>query len=144
VTASGGSLTKTSGCDGCEDAGAISEQQISSGNGYLEFAVSETNLVRYVGLNSNSGGTGATEIAYAFKFTSGYVEVRERGQYRWDQPIATGDILRISVQSGVVKYSKNGTVFYTSTVAPTYPLTVDTSLSSLGATVVNAVVVPTP
>jgi hypothetical protein len=40
----------------------------------------------------------------------------------------TGDVLRVAVEGGVVKYRKNGTLLYTSTVAPTYPLLVDTSL----------------
>jgi len=37
------------------------------------------------------------------------------------------------VRAGTVSYSVNGAVFYTSAVAPTYPLLVDTSLLDLGA-----------
>ena len=40
----------------------------------------------------------------------------------------------------MVKYSKNGTVFYTSTVAPSYPLLVDTSLYSNGSTFANVII----
>jgi hypothetical protein len=144
VTATGDSLKKTSGCDGCEDAGATSQQRIGSGNGYLEFTVSETGLVRYIGLNNNSTGTGLAEIPFAFKLVNGYAEVRERGAYRADTPIATGDVLRIAVQSGVVKYMKNGIAFYASGVAPVYPLRADTALTSLGATVSNGVIGATP
>ncbi|HEX9833773.1 MAG TPA: hypothetical protein VGA66_11965, partial [Mycobacterium sp.] len=144
VTATGNSLKKTSGCDGCEDAGATSQQRIGSGNGYLEFTVSETGLVRYIGLNNNSTGTGLAEIPFAFKLVNGYAEVRERGAYRADTPIATGDVLRIAVQSGVVKYMKNGIAFYASGVAPVYPLRADTALTSLGATVSNGVIGATP
>src|SRR5206468_892759 len=39
VTAAGNSIQKTGGCDGCADAGATSQQQIASGDGYFEFAV---------------------------------------------------------------------------------------------------------
>jgi hypothetical protein len=42
--------------------------------------------------------------------------------------------------SGVVKYSKNGTVFYSSARAPEYPLLVDTALYSVGATLSGAVI----
>jgi len=140
VTATGNSLQKTGGCDGCEDADAISQQQIGSGDGYLESIVSETDLVRFVGLNNNSTGTTAAEIPFAFKIVSGYAEVRENGVYRGDTPVVTGDVLRVSAQSGAIKYSKNGTVFYTSGVAPVYPLRADTALTSLNATVSNAVI----
>jgi hypothetical protein len=39
-----------------------------------------------------------------------------------------------------VKYLKNGTVFYTSVAAPTYPLLVDSSLYTVGATFTNTVI----
>src|SRR5207302_858848 len=51
-----------------------------------------------------------------------------------------GDHLRVSVEGGVVKYKKNGVVFYTSAATPSYPLLVDTSLYSTGSTVTNAVI----
>jgi hypothetical protein len=132
-------LQKTGGCDGCQDAGAVSEQQITA-NGYLEFTVMDRSLVRYVGLNDNSTGTGSTEIPFAFKLAGGYVEVREYGQYTWDMPVAEGDVLRIAVEAGAVKYLKNGAVFYTSGNAARYPLRADTALSSIGATVNKAII----
>jgi hypothetical protein len=75
---------------------------------------------------------------------NGYAEAREYGQYRSDVPVATGDVLRISIQSGVVKYSRNGSVFYTSTAKPGYPLRVDTALTSLNATIKNVVMATAP
>ena len=39
-----------------------------------------------------------------------------------------------------MSYSKNGVVFYTSTVTPTYPLRVETTLFHNGATITNAVI----
>jgi hypothetical protein len=49
-------------------------------------------------------------------------------------------VLRVAVVSGVVKYSKNGVVFYTSTKAPVYPLLVDSALYNTGATLNNAMI----
>jgi hypothetical protein len=73
--------------------------------------------------------------------SGGIVEVYENGVWKTGAgAFATGDVFRISVISGVVKYSKNGTVFYTSATAPTYPLLVDTALWSGGATITNAVI----
>lgn len=140
VTAGADTLQKTGGCDGCADAGAVSEQQIAAGSGYLEFTVMNGSLVRYVGLNDNSTGTGSAEIPFAFKLSSGYAEVREYGQYRWDIAVSDGDVLRIAVEAGTVKYLKNGALFYTSGNAARYPLRADTALSSIGATVNKAII----
>ena len=57
---------------------------------------------------------------------------------------AAGDKLRVAVVGGVVKYSSNGTVFYTSTKAPTYPLLVDAALYTQGATLNSAFISTTP
>src|SRR5207244_13481485 len=50
-TVNGNSLQRTSGCEGCP-GGGLSQQQIVSGDGYVEFTASETNLMRYVGLSA--------------------------------------------------------------------------------------------
>ncbi|MCU1267676.1 MAG: hypothetical protein JWM21_3994, partial [Acidobacteria bacterium] len=52
----------------------------------------------------------------------------------------SGDRFRVAIEGGYVKYSKNGTVFYSHTVTPTYPLLVDTSLYSSGNTLSNVVI----
>jgi len=46
----------------------------------------------------------------------------------------------VGVENGVVKYYRNGSLLYTSTVAPTYPLQVDTSLNTVNAGVYNVVI----
>ena len=45
----------------------------------------------------------------------------------------------MSVESGVVVYRRNGVLFYTSGVAPVYPLLVDTALYSAAATIADVV-----
>lgn len=62
VTATGNTLQKTSGCDGCADAGATSEQAIASGDGYFEFTVPSVAGQRFAGLSNGNGGTGWQEI----------------------------------------------------------------------------------
>ncbi|MGE0453569.1 MAG: Ig-like domain-containing protein [Vicinamibacteria bacterium] len=140
VTATGNNLRKTAGCDGCADAGARSVQTIGSAGGYLELTASETASMRYIGLSKGNPGTSANEIKYALRLQSGWVEVRESGVYKADTPFATGDVLRVAVEAGVVKYYKNGGLFYTSSAAPSYPLLVDTSLYSLNATLTNVLI----
>ena len=115
MSATSGGLRKTGGCDGCPDASAVSEQQIS-GSGTLTFAASETTSLRFVGLAAGGIGTGPGDINCALRLQSGVAEVRENGTYKSDVRFAAGDTFAIAVASGVVKYSKNGSVFYTSTV----------------------------
>jgi hypothetical protein len=139
TSANGSVLTKTSGCSGCS-SGAISVQQIASGDGYVEFTASETDKLRSIGLSNGNPGTSAAEIKFAIQMQAGWAEARESGVYKADTSFTTGDVLRVAVSGGRVQYSKNGTVFYTSTSTPAYPLLVDTSLSDLNATIANAMI----
>jgi hypothetical protein len=103
------------------NAGAASSQSIASGNGYAEFTASETNKTRSVGLTHNTSVTGYQHVEYGiFLGNDGSISVHEGvavfgvfGTY------TTGDVLRVAVEGGVVKYRKNGTLLRTSTVAPT-------------------------
>jgi hypothetical protein len=140
VIATGGSLQKTSGCDGCFDAGAYTQQQIPSGAGYIEFTATETGALRYAGLAHAFAPNNQGTIDFAFRFQAGIAEVREMGVYRTDVPFITGDVFRIIVATGTVRYYKNGTLVYTSTVAATYPLVGATALATLYATVTNATI----
>lgn len=141
LTASGGSLQKTGGCDGCQDATALSQQQLASGaGGYLEFTATETNTLRSAGLEQSNAGTGYANMAYALRLQNGMATVGEKGLYKTDIAFVSGDVFRITVGAGVVNYSKNGKVFYTSSTAPVYPLQASVSINSLGGTVTNAVI----
>ncbi len=140
VIASSNNLTKNAS-DGW-DAGASSAQAIISGDGYVEFTASETNKYRMIGLSNGDTNQSYTDIDFAlYPAADGGLYVYEGGNYRgYFGPYATGDLLRVSVEGGVVKYKRNGNLLYTSTGTPTYPLLVDTSLYSNGATINNAVI----
>jgi hypothetical protein len=140
VSASGSSLTKSGGCGGCADAGANSQQAVASGTGYLEFTVSEIDTLRFIGFSTGNTGTSPDRIAAALRLQAGRAEVREAGVYRTEIGVATGDILRITAGGGSVKYSKNGTVFYTSAAQPAYPLVINTALLDLGSTIRNVTI----
>ncbi len=143
ATATGNTLTKSSGCDGCDDAGATSQQQITSGDGYVEFTASETTTVRVIGLShANTDSTwGDIDFAIAL-WNNGGVSIHRNSAYEpcWNISYATGDLFRIAVESGVVNYYKNGTPICASNAPVTYPLAVDTSLLSLNATISNVVI----
>ncbi len=53
---------------------------------------------------------------------------------------ATGDVLSVQRTGSTITYLKNGSVFYTSTVASTGDLHVDTSLNTTGATLNDIVI----
>jgi hypothetical protein len=141
VAISGNSLTKTA-AEGWDNAGAASTQAIVSGDGYVEFTASETSSYRMCGLSQGDANQSYTDIDFAmYPTANSHVYVYEGGVYRGDfGTYATGDLLRVAVEGGVVKYKKNGTVFYTSSVAPSYPLLVDTSLYTAGSTISNVVI----
>jgi hypothetical protein len=69
----------------------------------------------------------------------GVVDVLENGVYRGaDTSYAPGDTFRVAVVGGRVQYFKNGIYLMESATVPTFPLLLDVSLGSLGATVRNA------
>jgi hypothetical protein len=141
VSVNGNSLQKTGGCGGCTDAGAVSQQQITSGNGYVEFTASETTTQRALGLSTGNSNNARSEIDFAIMLWQGNnAEIYENDVYRAGTSYTMGDVFRIAVESGVVKYYKNGSVFYTSAFAPGYPSLVDTSLWSAGSSLTNVVI----
>ena len=140
VAVNGNSISKTSGCDGCADAVAVSQQTIASGTGAVEFKASG-NAYLAVGLSNGNSGTVGNEIKYALRFSPGFIEVRENGVYKADWPYVAGAIYKIAIEGGVLKYYQNGVLKYASTQTPAYPLLLDTMVLTVGAGVQNAVII---
>jgi hypothetical protein len=143
VSVSGDRLQKTAGCDGCDDAGAVSRQRIWRGDGYVEFAPSHKNHFWVAGLSHDDGGTSFEDIDLAFRFNgAGHADVMESGVYQngSDTDYAVGDVFRVAVIGGTVRYFKNSQLVYESRRAPDYPLLLDTALGSAGTTVLRATI----
>lgn len=140
VTATGNGLQKTSGCAGCPDASAVSEQEIASGSGALDFVAPESGSLRFVGLASGGIGTGAGDINFAVRLQSGVAEIRESGAYKTEVSFSAGDTFRISVEGGVVRYAKNGAVLYTSTSQATFGVRAHAIFFDMNATVSDVMV----
>ncbi|WP_437578391.1 M23 family metallopeptidase [Sorangium sp. So ce887] len=140
ATASGSSLTRTAGWGW--HAGASSVHQIEAGNGFVEFSTNEANLQKMAGLSHGDADQGYGDIDYAIYLRAdGGLEIYEHGYWQgFFGTYQAGDVFRVEVLGGQVRYLKNGTVFYTSTTAPTYPLALDTSLYDEGATLTNATI----
>jgi len=148
VSSANGSLLKTAGCDGCADAGATSQQALTQGDGFVEFTVGAPNTLWAAGLGHGNTDTSYADIDFAFRFNGGgWADVIENGVYQsgGDTPYVPGDVFRVAVVAGAVEYSRNGVVLRRSQTAPSYPLVLDASLLSLGATIVSAgISVPDP
>lgn len=140
VSAVGDGLTKVSGTEW--DAGASSTVVIHSGSGYMEFTAAEANTYRIAGLSKGDADEGVSDIAFGILLTAEHeIAIYESGEFRGVAGYyAAGDRLRVSVGSRTVRYWKNGALLYTSTKPPSYPMLVDTSLFTLGATVADAVI----
>jgi hypothetical protein len=138
VTDSGGTLQRASGVGW--NAGAASIQALI-GDGYAEYSVSSTSDYVMFGLSQGDTDAGYADLDYAI-YTyppTGRVMVFEGGAYRTTLgSYVAGDRLRVSVEDGLVTYRMNGALLDVSPTPPRYPLNVDTSLYSTGATVAGA------
>ncbi len=123
------------------DASAISTKGIISPGGYLEVSASLSPNLVMAGLSNGNTNSGYSDIDYALYLSAGTLYIYEGGINRGSfGTMVAADKLRVSVESGVVKYRKNGNLIYTSAIAPSYPLLVDTSLYSSGARLLGAVI----
>jgi hypothetical protein len=138
--ATGNNLLKVQG-GGAWNGGAASWNTVSN-NGYFQFTASETNTFRMAGLSTTNTDANYTTIQYAFYLQNGgTLGIYESGVNRGNfGSYATNDILKITVEANVVKYYRNATLLYISTVTPTLPLLVDVSVNTVGGTINNAIV----
>lgn len=137
VEANGAAIQKTSGCGSCFDAGAIGTEPVSAG-GSVTFSVAAGHRL-FAGLGSDlTANTGYATIDYAFSFwPNGTWEVREKNVYKKEGTFTATDQFMVAVDGTTVKYYRNGARVYTSLTPVATPLVFDTSLSSIGASVVN-------
>jgi hypothetical protein len=139
VTANGNDLVRNNNTAGW-NAGANSVQTLSS-DGFVEFSTDEISG-KMCGLSNGSTNNNYTEIDYALSLgAAGNVRVYENGVLKGAfGTYLAGDKFKVSVEGSVVKYYRNAALLYTSAVAPTFPLLVDTSLYTPGATITDAII----
>ena len=68
ATVNGTVLQKTAGWDGADDAGGTSQQELTAGDGYVEFTVDEADTFWLGGLSHGNIDTGYADIDFAFRF----------------------------------------------------------------------------
>lgn len=133
------SLTKTS-TGTSWDAGASSTQSIPVGsNGFVEFSTNEVDKGKAVGLSIGDANRGLAEIDFALVMKNdGKLAIYENNSLNDDLgTYVAGDVFRVEVLNGVVRYLRNGALMQSHTAAVTGPLLVDTSLQTQGATIVD-------
>ncbi len=140
VTVSGNSITKT-GWNGDGNAGTFSDQVITA-DGSVSTTVAETNTARTIGLSGSDTDVSYSSIDYALSmWADGSLRVYEnRSNKGWVGTYATDDVLSVERTGSTITYLKNDVVLYTSRVASTGDLHVDTSLTSKGATLNDIVI----
>lgn len=117
------------------DAGAISTRSLLSGDGNLEVVAAETSTDRVIGLSRGNTNHAVADVDFAFRLKAGgLLDVVENGAVHATGTYVAGDLLRVAIEGGVVKYRQNGTLVFSSTTTPSYPLLVDASVASAGAT----------
>ena len=85
-----------------------------------------------IGLSDSDTNVNSTSIDYAIQMRAdGVLEVFENGVSKGAfGSYATGDVLSVERSGSTITYLNNGSIFYTSTVASTGDLHVDTSLNT--------------
>ena len=126
-------MTKTGAATAASTPAPSRQQKITAGDGFTQFTAGANGPLRIAGLTAvlrhleprhhrlGRSGSRATVADGP----------RRREPTRADTSFVAGDVFRVAVQSGVVRYSKNGTVFYTSQTAPAYPLVLAAALINL-------------
>lgn len=135
----GNTLTKIVDGNNWGNAGASSIQYLPlDTDGYVTSVVGDDiNKNRMFGLSHGDSSQFHDDIDFSILLNNnGMARILENGIFTPNGGVSykEGDILKVGVEDGVVKYYKNDSSFYTSTKKPVYPLLVDTALEFIGAT----------
>ncbi|MDB9954023.1 DUF6443 domain-containing protein [Flavobacteriaceae bacterium] len=124
----GNTITKTQNTSSW-NAGLATKTKISN-DGFIEYEMPQTNKAIMVGLSPNNQNANYYTIKYAlYTATQGRIYVYESGTSRGQKgTYSIGDKLSVERIGTTVYYKKNGTTFYTSTVASTGSLAGDVSI----------------
>lgn len=145
VLEAGSSLIKTA-ADGDGNAGGRTVRTIKADTGFTEFTTAEANREKVVGLSNADPDAASTSIQFGIALRrTGAVEVIESGVVRGTfGTYAANDLFRVEIAAGnQVQYKRNGSVFFTSSGTPTFPVFFDAALVDQGATVTNVSIIDT-
>src|SRR5205085_1284708 len=130
---------KTGGVDGKWDAQTESGETVSEGS-YAQVTVADKSAYAMFGLGNSQQGASGVKAAFAIFMQAGEIAIYESGSLRGKfGNYNAGNTFAIHVQGGAVRYYKNNTLLYASTLRlPGYPLLLQTAISSKGGRIANA------
>jgi len=146
----GNTINKSSGADGW-NGGAISTQSIPAGSdGWVQSVAVDRTKHTIFGLSNGDGGQDYTDIDFAIHLQGeagwpgdlvifeGGAEKHRINSTQQNPAYVAGDVLKVAVTGGVVKYYKNEVLLYTSQNTPVFPLLLDASVFHMNAKVQDA------
>lgn len=125
------------------DTSVVTAQQITAGDGWFQTTITDLTTVGHsmIALSNDSNWSSANynptaTYAIYFDVSTNYAKVYENGAYVSQSVTMTlGDTFRVSLEGGLIKYLKNGAVFYEHSVSPSYPFRGKVFLNSANAKV---------
>jgi RHS repeat-associated protein len=148
ITVLGSTASKTNGANNTYDAGAISWQTITSGQGYVQVIVDATDATKIFGLGIGNSNSSSVDIDFGMLLrNNGTLGVMVAGGNIIGNPgnYSVGDMLKVAVEydatlgRNVIRYYRNTTSIFTiSNPTITYPLLLDSSFNSLNSKLVDA------
>src|SRR3569832_2355373 len=84
TTVNGTTITKTGGQPDEEDAGAVAQQSIASGDAAFQFTVDDASRFRFVGFGHTATWQGAAYIDFSFRLQAGHADAYEHYTYQTD------------------------------------------------------------
>ena len=139
LTASGNSLIRNSGSGSSWSNGGAESTQAINDDMYVEFTAGPTTNRLMCGLGNNTGSSHFNTIDFAiYNRNNGTIQVYESGTNRGTfGNYQYGDTMRVASENGVVNYYHNGTLIYTSGVAPSFPMFADVAIRNQDDTLHN-------
>lgn len=138
VKVTGAALEKTAGGNAW-NGGAASTNLLLSGDGYAAVTASGTRFSYAFGLGSDDADQSMSDIDFALVVQPNLLRIFEKGAWQADVGnYAAGDLLKVAIEDGAVKYYRNNIVLYTTHPDIKYPLRLDTSLLEEGSGIDNA------
>jgi hypothetical protein len=125
-TVTGSSIQKNGGLS--YNASVRTVEEITSGDGYFEFVINNAstteNFIAGLASGAMDSDGGYTHIDFGINLSSNVFRPYENGTGRnqINQSAPNGTVVRVAVESGVVKYYINGGLVFTSSNTPSYPL----------------------
>jgi len=141
ATDGGGSTLTKSSAYTTWDAGGSSLRAIASGDGYVEYTVTQAGVYTMAGLSHGDTSTLWQDIDYAmYTHANGLVYAYDDAGKHWLGSYTAGTVLRAEIAGGSIVYKIDGAIVHQHATTPNYPLVLDASVYTPSAAIGEAVI----